>query len=217
MKPPEDIVLLGGGEHAKVLAEAIQLQPERWRLIAVVDPNNSALAMRRKVRAFRDDREVLPLLDGCRLILGVGQRRADQVRQRIVERLEPHGARWATLIHPAATISPSASIEEGTAVLAGAIVQADARIGRHVVVNTAAVIEHDVTVEDFAMVAPGVLIGGGACVSANAFLGIGCRIRDHARIGHAATVAMGAVVVRDVPDGACVSGVPALEHRPASS
>jgi len=39
--------------------------------------------------------------------------------------------------------------------------------------------------------------------------GLGAVVRDHVAIGDGATVGMGAVVVKDIPDGARALGVPA--------
>lgn len=96
--------------------------------------------------------------------------------------------------------------------MAGAVIQAGARIGRHAVVNTGAVIEPDVDVEDFAHVAPGVVLGGGAKVGYGAYLGLGATVRDHIRVGSHAVVAMGSVVGSNVPEHVQVRGVPAREY-----
>ena len=78
-----------------------------------------------------------------------------------------------------------------------------------VIVNTAAVIEHDVLVGPLVHVSPAAAIGGGACILAGAVVGLGARVRDHVTVGANAFVGMGAVVVADVPAGQTVVGVPA--------
>jgi acetyltransferase EpsM len=77
------------------------------------------------------------------------------------------------------------------------------------VINTAAVVEHDVRLGAHVLVGPGCVIGGGAQVGESSYLGLGCRVRDHIRVGRSAIVGMGAVVVSDVGDGLTVAGVPA--------
>ncbi len=42
----------------------------------------------------------------------------------------------------------------------GAIINADVRIGRHVIVNTAAVVDHDCRVKDFVHIAQGAVLAG---------------------------------------------------------
>ena len=67
-------------------------------------------------------------------------------------------------------------------------------------------------IEAFATVGPGANVAGNTVVGEDAFVGMGALVRDHLTMwGRAATVAMGAVVVGDVADGARVRGVPAGE------
>ena len=47
-------------------------------------------------------------------------------------------ARWAVVVHPAATVSPAAALAPGVVVLAGAVVNIGAVVGPHAVVNTGA-------------------------------------------------------------------------------
>ncbi|MCS7301293.1 MAG: hypothetical protein NZ556_07050, partial [Fimbriimonadales bacterium] len=89
-------------------------------------------------------------------IIAVGDNRA---RQRIAGQLRH--LQWATLIHPQSWIDPTAQVGAGTLVCAGVVVQPDARIGRHCIVNTAASVDHDCTIADFVHVAPGARLAGG--------------------------------------------------------
>ena len=46
-------------------------------------------------------------------------------------------------MHPTAVIGKDVNIEEGSCVMANAVVNAGARIGKHCIINTCAVVEHD--------------------------------------------------------------------------
>jgi acetyltransferase EpsM len=71
------------------------------------------------------------------------------------------------------------------------------------------VVEHDVVVGEHSHVGPAAAVGGGGDIGDEVLLGMGCRIRDHISVGRRARVAMGAVVVADVPPDTLVVGVPA--------
>ena len=127
-----------------------------------------------------------------------GARRGDGARPE---------ARWATVVHATAWVSPSATLEPGPSSWQAGV-NAGARVGRHAIVNSGAVVEHDVLVGAFAHVGPGAVIGGGARIGEDAFVGLGARVRDHIGVGDGAVVGMGAVVVDDVP------GRPSSASRP---
>lgn len=84
-------------------------------------------------------------------------------------------------------------------VSAGAVVQPDAVIGDHVIVNTGATVA----------LAPGVRLAGSVHVGEGAFLGIGSAVGPGVRIGRWTTPGSRAVAIRDVADGVVAVGVPA--------
>ena len=76
-------------------------------------------------------------------------------------------------------------------------------------INTLAVIGHDVTIGSFSVISPHVAIGGGTRIGPGCFLGSGALIRDGVNIGPGAIIGMGAVVLSDVERDAVMVGNPA--------
>ncbi len=120
--------------------------------------------------------------------------------------------RWATafpvISHASAVIASDASLGDGAQIMAGAVVQPGGSIGRNVLVNTRAVVEHDCRVERSLPYCAGlrrvvaVAIGRrGTFTSARAqsfCVGV--------NVGAGSVVAAGAVVARNVAPGAFAGG-----------
>jgi sugar O-acyltransferase (sialic acid O-acetyltransferase NeuD family) len=119
------------------------------------------------------------------------------------------GTAFARIVHPSATISPTAVVGAGSVVLHGAVVQAHARLGRQVLVNTAASVDHDCTVGDFAHISPRVALCGHVVVGEGTHVGVGAVVVPKVRIGRWCRVGAGAVVLHDLPDGVTAVGNPA--------
>lgn len=199
-----DLVLLGGGEHAKVVLDAAMRSG--WNVLGFVDPATAPALLDAGVEHLGGD-DVVEALDAAGVV-AVGDTSDGQARGRIALGPPPRGG-WATVIHPSAIVAGDASISEGAVILAGAIVNPRASIGAHAIINSGALIEHDVQVGALSHVGPAVAIGGGATIGARVVVGLGARIRDHVEIGDDAVIGMGAVVVADVEAGTTVMGVPA--------
>lgn len=217
-----DLVVIGGGEHARVVLEAAQsADGEPWRIVGLVDSRTAERTIQLlDVAHLGDDETFRAWLDARpadtrpRLVVGVGGGPGSGVRREIVARYDDLAA-WATIVHATAWVSPTAEVGDGAVILGGAIVNSGAMIGEHAIVNTAAILEHDVRIGDFVHLAPGAVVGGGTKIGSGAFIGLGARIRDHVEIGEDAIVGMGAIVTTDVPVNVTVMGVPARRAETA--
>ena len=215
---PRSLVLIGGGEHAGVVFEAIRTMTDAPDVIGFTDLDPAAF-----IRAWPDGTHLgddeaglqrildLPPDERPALILAIGGAADPTIRRRATEAIERHspGLEWAVVTHASAWVSPTAVVGAGTVVLAGAVVNAGARIGRQSIVNSRAVVEHDVRIGDFGHIGPGAVIGGGATLGSDVTVGMGALVRDHVVVGDGTTVGMGAVVLGDVEGGTTVVGSPA--------
>jgi len=202
-----DLVLIGGGEHACVVAEAVAAMGTH-RLLGFVDPAPSAHADSHGFVHLGTD-DALDRFHEADLCLGFGSIGPADHRLRIATALEARGFTFAVVIHPSAVISPSACIGSGTVICAGAVVQTNAWIGRHNIINTGAIVEHDVQLGDHVQLAPRATLGGSTRIGMGTFIGLHAAVRDHLRIGAFVTIGMGAAVTADLPDGTTAVGVPA--------
>src|SRR5262245_10113907 len=128
----ERVQVFGAGGHAKVVIAT--LTAAGHDVVAVWDDDAArwgGTCLGVPIRGATAAADDLPT------ILAIGDNRA---RARLASAMT---RRWMTVIHPTAHVHPSVTLGPGTVVFAGAIVQPDARLGAHVIVNTAATVDHD--------------------------------------------------------------------------
>jgi sugar O-acyltransferase (sialic acid O-acetyltransferase NeuD family) len=199
--PISALALIGAGGHAVVVGDAAMLLYNPTLTIYSQD----ALQVGQKILSC-----AVELLETGAQVghfhVAIG---SNSVRARIYQELSGGGNVAVTVTHPRATISASAEIGEGSFIAAAAVVAPRSRIGRAVIVNHHAVVDHDVSVDDYAHIAPGVVLGGGVRVGRQVLVGAGATILPGVSIGDGAVVGAGAVVLHDVPAGQTAVGVPA--------
>lgn len=198
--------ILGAGRHPKVVIDAalsmgtykvlgiIANEPGTWGTevggVQVVGPMEPSFLTGREVE---------------HAVIAVGDNR---LRSEIAHRFAGIVG-WETIVHSTAYVARGVELGEGTVLCAGAIVQPDTHIGRHVVVNTLSSIDHDSTLEDFVHAGPGVHVAGGVRIEEGVFLGTGSIVIPDRSIGPWATIGAGAVVTTDIPGHVTAVGIPA--------
>jgi sugar O-acyltransferase (sialic acid O-acetyltransferase NeuD family) len=148
----------------------------------------------------------LRAIDHDEVIVAIG---ANRVRRVMTERLLQAGERLAVAIHPFASISPSARIGDGSMISAGALVLPGAAIGRGVLLNTKASVDHDTIVGDFAHVSAGATVGANVRIGEETLIALGASVTSWRTVGARSIIGGGACVVRDIPDDVTAWGVPA--------
>lgn len=204
----EKIFLLGGGGHAKVVIDALQVAGVAMESICVRD-DNEALAGQ-LVLGLSIDTPALPAdMQGAFFHLAIGSAR---VRRRLWTAALALGARALTIVHPAAIVSASATLNAGAFMAARSVVAPSAVIGNSVIINHGAIIDHDCVVGDFSHVAPNATIGGEARIGSNVLIGAGANILPGIEIADGATIGAGSVVTSDVGADEVWFGVPAVKR-----
>ena len=209
-----ELLLVGAGGLAREAAEAVRatnaVEPT-WDLLGFLDDDP---AKRGAVIGG------LPVLDGvegihdhpnAQVLLCPGRPDNYVGRCGLDKRLELDEDRYATVVHPSATVGTSCEIGRGSVVLAHVDLTADVVVGRHVVVMPQVVLTHDVRVDDFATLASGVRLGGACRVAEGAYIGSGAILREGTTVGEWALVGMGSIVTYDVPAERLWFGAPARD------
>jgi UDP-2-acetamido-3-amino-2,3-dideoxy-glucuronate N-acetyltransferase len=218
------LVILGAGALGREIAEAVRavnaVRPQ-WELVGFLDDaagsdqlgleaglDAPVLGTFAEAKGFTDEQ----------FVLAVANPRAPRLRAEVAARLDIDDDRYATVVHPAASIAASTRIGAGSVLLAGVVTTADVEIGRHVLAMPNTVFTHDNRIGDFTSFGAGVLVAGRTTIGAQAYVGAGAKIRENLTVGTGALVGMGSVVTTDIPDDEVWAGVPARPftvRRPA--
>lgn len=207
MPTARKIVIVGAGDHAKVVVEALTAQADKFEVVGLVGQDASTVSVMGFPVLGNDSR--LPDLrdDGVdAAVIAVG---SNALRMKLGDKVRAMGFNLPAIIHPSAWVSPSAHIGSGVMVMARAIVGTLACLEDLVILNSGAIVEHDNRIGAGSHVAPGATLAGGALVGQRVLIGAGCTVCPYVKIGDDAVVGAGSVVVADIQGGVTVCGVPA--------
>lgn len=210
----QPVIVLGAGGHAKVLVEA--LLASSAVIAGIVDPdpsltNTAVLGV--PVLGTDNVIDEFPPSE-VQLVNGLGSIGSPVRRQRLYEDFERKGYRFATVVHPSAIIASDVEVDVGAQIMAGAVIQPGSRIGRNVIVNTRASVDHDCVVGAHVHIAPGVTLSGGITIGDSTHIGTGATVIQGIHIGKGSIIGAGALVTKEVPPGVTVVGVPARVVKP---
>ena len=186
------IRIYGAGGHSQVILDLVSGQPILISSIYDDNPDGKHPAAPEVLPGITKDKKTFPFIgDPCVIAVGDNASRA-----RLSKLLAPN---FATLIHSSAIICASAKVG----------VQPNSHIGDHVIINTAASVDHDNEIGDFVHISPMAALTGHVKVGEGSHIGAGAVVIPKINIGKWCTIGAGAVVIKDVPDFAVVVGNPA--------
>jgi sugar O-acyltransferase (sialic acid O-acetyltransferase NeuD family) len=208
------VVVGAGGFGREVLdvvdaVNAVAVEPV-WKVVGVVDDapseKNRERLTRRGVEYLGGVEDYLATSKPGGYVVGVGSPRA---RRQLAERFDAAGHAAVTLVHPSASRGFDVEIGAGSVVCAGVRLTTNIRLGRHVHLNLNATVGHDAVLGDYVSANPFASISGDVTVDDEVLIGVSGVILNGLHVGRGSTVGGSACVVRDVPAGVVVKGIPA--------
>lgn len=208
------LVIIGGQGNGTVVAstvEDINRQRRAWDMLGFVNDGDLQSINGYPVIGGVNKSTIAPLLSDPDVYFYwslISVRLNHKFIYRLRE-LEIPESRFATLIHPAATVSRYAKIGNGVSIQPFVNVGPNAELGNHIHVFAQAFIGHNARLDDFSYVANNACVGGYVHLKEGGYLGTNATTIERISIGKWAVVGMGSVVTRSVGDFVTVIGNPA--------
>jgi sugar O-acyltransferase (sialic acid O-acetyltransferase NeuD family) len=207
----ERVVVWGSGGHGKVLVDAL-LASDRWKVVGILDDDHSKVGQNVLGVPIMSPvgglEELLQKMDFKGIAIGIGD---NYIRDKKFREVRACGLKLISVTHPTAHLSRFVELGEGVTILAGATINPGTVIEDNVCVNTAASIDHDNHLGKGSHVFPNATLAGDVRVEEFAYVGSGAVVKPGVVIHKYSYVGAGAVVLKDVPEGVIVAGVPAEE------
>jgi len=154
-------------------------------------------------------REVFTTFSNAMVLAVPGSSTSFRERKKIIESLNIPYERFATVIHPNASISNIATIGKNTLILAGVVLTSNCKIGNHVCILPNTVIHHDSVIEDYTLIGSNVTIAGNTTIENNCYIGSGTSVINGISVGAGSLIGMGTNVIKSVPSNSKIVGNPA--------
>jgi len=210
------IAIVGAGGMAREVTSAIQWinRSERvFEFVGYVVSDLSKLSERDSREAVMGDFDWMEkhrhAVDA--LAIGVG---TPSVRLKLSQQLSEAfpEIEWPAIVHPTAILDyDSAKLGEGSFVGARCVATVNLVLQPFALCNFGTTIGHETRIGRASVVNPGANISGGVVIEDEVLIGTGAQVLQYLRVGSGATVGAGAVVIRDIPKGTTVVGIPARE------
>ena len=200
----KEVVIVGASGHGKVVADIVLKSGDK--ICGFLDDNPevgrefcgfSVLGSINKWMYYKDKF----------FIIAIG---SPQIREKISNIIQ---GRFYTAIHPSAQLSCiDVKLDEGTVVMANAVINSGTYIGRHCIINSSSVVEHDNHISDFVHISVGAKVAGTVDIGARTWVGIGACINNNLSICKDCMIGAGAVVVKNIEQSGTYVGVPARKR-----
>jgi UDP-perosamine 4-acetyltransferase len=132
-------------------------------------------------------------------------------RKEYIDGLGVSNNRFASVIHPSASIGRNVRMGMNCLVMAGTVITSNAWIGDHICILPNSVVHHDARIGDYTLIGSSVVIAGGTSIGGNCYIGSGSNLINGISIGDFSLVGMGSNVIRSFPSSSRIAGNPARD------
>ena len=209
-----ELIVVGAGGFGRETLDVIEAmrlaEPGKIRLLGVVDDaptdRNIGLLTARGIPLLGKLEALVTQPQEVQYLIGIG---SPSVRAAVAKRLDASQHQAFIAIHPAAIVGSMSRIGPGSIICGGAQVSTNVTMGRHTHINAGSLIGHDTYLQDWVSINPGAVVSGDVRIGPRTLVGANATILQGLTLERDVVVGASACVVRDVPSGLTVKGVPA--------
>ena len=208
-KKPIKIVIISAAGFAEEVLFAIQECNkiyDKYEMLGFIDDNKKFHG--KMINGF-------PVLGGLewigknsseiRYVIAIGD---GLIRKKIIKKLNKK-IKFETIIHPTVLRYNVSSVGIGSVIQPHCIIEPNAKIGKHVIINIQCNIGHDCVLEDFVTIQPDVHISGNNKVGEETYVGVSSTTIENLSIGKKSVIGAGSVVLNDIKPNSVYIGNPA--------
>ena len=199
-KPKMNIVIFGTGGQARVSLDMFDIE-QKYNVVGLID-NGSIDNLINGIPVIGPVNKLIELSSEYEFKHGLICIGDNFIRRRVHQEIQSvfPSFGYVSAIHPDSTISPSVDIGCGSVIMAGVVINTNAKVGSHCIINTNSSIDHDANLSHFSSIGPGVTLGGEVSIGELSHIGIGSAVKHGVSIGVNSIVGGLSFVNKDVGD-----------------
>lgn len=216
----KNVLIVGASGHSKVIIDIIH-KTKAYNIVGFIDSykKKGDTVYGYKILAnFSDIDDIILNYDIFGIIMGIGD---NHTRKKCKEKISKISSsiKFVPVVHPNAVLANDIIVPDGTVIMAGVVINADAKLGEFCILNTNSSLGHDSIMKDYSSLAPGVTIGGNVKIGYCSAICLKASVINNVTIGKYTVIGAGAVVVSNIGPKSVAYGVPARfirDRKPGS-
>lgn len=205
----EKIVLVGSGQHARVVLYNIKEQG-KYEVIGFLDSDENKIGSFYEglpiIGNYENLNEIKEKYKINKFFIAFGNMK---YRKKVFDKFIEEGWEAVNIIHPNAVVSKQSKIGKGVLIECGCLITPNPIIGNNVVINTGSQVNHDNVIEDHVYIASGVILSGGVKIEENTLLDDGVIVCLGRKVGKNSLIGAGSIVTKNIPNDVICYGNPA--------